>query len=103
MRIVYTVVDHDVLSYNPWGGDDSDYRVLDNRMVNTRVSHECAICFERTVPHTRLRAQREVYDGQAKTFYFCNKCCEAMARQQGGADPDGELIEYRTQLGMQRR
>lgn len=59
-----------VLQFNPWGDDDSDYRVLDNRMVVTRYSHTCAICFAAIPPSTRVRAQREAYDGKARTFYL---------------------------------
>lgn len=87
------------LSYNPWGDDDSDYRVLNNRMVTTRVGAECAICFEDIPVGARVRAQREAYDGKAKTFKFCPVCCAAMAKA-GGFGDDGRALEHRTALGM---
>jgi hypothetical protein len=93
-------IDEDVLRYHPWGDDDSDYRVLDNRMSVTRVPHDCVICFETIPVGSRIRAQREVYDGKAMTFRFCLKCCAAMAAQTSGADLDGRRIERRTTLGM---
>lgn len=92
--------DADVLRYNPWGDDDSDYRVLDNRMVVTRLPHDCVICLERIPVGARIRAQREAYDGKAMTFRFCVKCCAAMAAQCSGADLDGRRIERRTSIGM---
>jgi hypothetical protein len=87
------------LYYNPCSDDDSDYRVLDNRMVTTRKPAECAICFEDIPTGARVRAQREVYDGHAKTFRFCPKCCTAMAHSAKFGH-DSRAIERRTALGM---
>lgn len=93
--------DRYVLQFNPWGDDDSPYRVLDNRMVITRVSHECAICFESIPNGQRVRAQRESLEGKARTFYFCQPCCSAMAvaLKRGDIEP----LERRTQIGMQQQ
>lgn len=88
-----------VLSVNPWEMDDSDYRVLDNRMVTTRVAHDCAICFEVIGVGARARAQREVFDGKAKTFYFCGRCCQAMADLSSGIDANGSRLADRYELG----
>lgn len=90
-----------VLGFNPWGDDDSPYRVLDNRMVSTRFAHRCDICFQTIPAQTRVRAQREALDGKARTFYFCRKCCQAMAtaRRTGDIEP----LEKRTQIGISRR
>lgn len=95
--------DADILAYNPWGDDDSDYRVLRSGMVVTRKPHECAICFETFPAGSRVRAQTEVFDGDMKTFRFCPACCEAMGKCISGEDEDGELIEQRTQIGMRVR
>ena len=88
----------DILNFNPWGDDDSPYRVLDNRMVVTRYPHDCAICFEVIPAGARIRAQREASGGKAMTFRFCVKCCAAMAiaRRSGDIEP----LEKRTALGM---
>jgi hypothetical protein len=86
----------DILSADLWGMDDTDYRVLDNRMVVTRSVHECAICFENIPSSTRVRAQREAYDGKAMTFYICQICCAAVI-----ADPDGDAFAERYEVGRQ--
>lgn len=88
----------DVLAFNPWGDDDSDYRVLDNRMVVTRYRHLCSVCFESIPPGDRVRAQREVWDGRAKTFYFCRACCRAF----GHVHRTGriEVVESRYSIGQ---
>lgn len=88
------------LRYNPWGFDESAYRVLWNVMATTRAQHTCALCFEGIPAGTRVRAQAEVCDGKAKTFRFCPACCDAMRAHANGADPDGGEIELRTQIGM---
>ena len=87
--------DDEALRFNPWGDDDSDYRVLSNRMVCTRYSHECAICFDSIPPGVTARAQREVCDRRAKTFYFCPNCCHAMRRACRARTEDDELAVER--------
>ena len=89
--------DQDILGYDPWS-DDSGYRVLDNRMVTTRYQHDCAICFQPIAAGTRVRSQREAYDGRAMTFRFCPECCNAFAALRHG-DPDGLKIEQRRAIG----
>jgi hypothetical protein len=91
-----------VLTYNPWGMDDSDYRVLDDRFLVTRTPHDCTICFEAIPAQTRVRARREAYDGKAMTFYMCRTCCEAMAKcvRQRGTNWEHD-IEARYALGQQ--
>jgi hypothetical protein len=91
--------DPDVLSYNPWGFDESPYRVLRNVMATTRKPHDCAMCFEFIPSGTRVRAQSEVMEGKAATFHFCPLCCVAMARLRSD-DPDGLEIERRMSLGQ---
>lgn len=91
--------DSDVLAYNPWGFDESDYRVLKNVMVTTRKVHLCDLCFEMIPAGTRSRAQSEIFEGDAKTFRFCPACCEAMGRCVSHDDPDGLEVEARMELG----
>lgn len=87
------------LAFNPWGDDDSPYRVLDNRVVVTRYRHDCAVCFETIPAGAKVRAQREALDGKAMTFYFCARCCRAFAR----ACRTGEIeaVERRYALAQQ--
>ena len=89
-----------VLVHNLWGYDDTDYRVLRNRMVTTRAKHACDICFGGIAPGSRVRASTEVYDGICKTFRVCPECCEAILNDQH--DGDCNHMEARTQLGMKR-
>lgn len=86
------------LDFNPWGFDESDYRVLTNRLVVTRKPHDCAICFEVIPAKTRARAQSEIFEGKAKTFHFCQTCCDAMAINR---EDDGLWLESRYELGSQ--
>ena len=92
------VNDRRVLDFGVWGYDETDYRVLDNRMRVTRRPHDCAICFETIPVGSRVRAQSEVlledHPSIAKTFYFCPTCCAAMV-----ADRDGLAIEERYEVG----
>jgi hypothetical protein len=83
-----------VLDFNPWGYDDTEYRVLRNSLLMTRSQHGCAICFDTIPSRARVRAQTEVFDGTVKTFYFCPLCCDAMI-----ADEDGLAIEERYAQG----
>jgi hypothetical protein len=89
------------LSITPWEMDDAHDLVLDNRFVRTRYTHECAICLEDIAVGERVRAQREAYDGQAKTFYFCLHCCRAMAALADGRDRDGSRLGWRYDTGRE--
>ena len=86
------------LDYNPWGFDESDYRVLSNRFVTTRRPSECAICFDPIPAGSRARSQSEILEGQAKTFRFCMICCDAMATVALRED-DGEALQARHDIG----
>ncbi len=87
-----------VLDFNPWGYDETRYRVLENRMVVTRWPHECAICLGAIPAASRVRVQCEVLledrPSRARSFYFCPECCRVMAN-----DRDGEGIAARYDLG----
>lgn len=94
--------DERILHFNPWGDDDSDYRVLDNRFVITRKEHTCDICFETIPSKVRVRAQREVFNRQVKTFYFCVDCCDAMRRRVGAQTMEDVMaIEHRYNMGWE--
>jgi len=92
--------DEAVLSFNVWGMDDTQYRVLKNAMVTTRRPQECAICFGAIPVGSRVRTQIEVYDGTCKTFRFCVECCEAMVADF--SDHDSERVESRYDIGRKR-
>lgn len=88
--------DQRILDYGIWGMDDSDYRVLRNRMIVTRLPATCAICLTPIPPKSRVRASTEVCDGKCMTFKICPSCCEVCAD-----DPDGEGMSARYALGEQ--
>ena len=78
------------LGYDPWGERDATYVVLSNKFVTTRKPLECSICFEAIPSGSRVRAQREVDYGKAKTFRFCAECSWLMAhRHDEPGEPDG--------------
>lgn len=87
-----------ILRWDLWGADDTDYRVMRNKMVTSVKPSECAICFEGIPAGSRVRAQSEVYDGKAKTFRICPACCDAIALDS--LDGDCLRMEVRTQLGI---
>lgn len=91
--------DRAVLSFNPWGDDDSDYRVLRNEFVVVRFSHHCDLCFGPISQGQRVRVQTERYDGKVASFRFCPTCCAAMAAREWD---DGESIEARYSAGQQQ-
>lgn len=90
--------DEIVLNYMLWGFDETPYRVLGNKMAVTRKPSKCAICFQDIPIGSRVRAQRDVYDGQAKTFRLCPTCCKAVVLDH--LDGDCLRMDVRTQIGM---
>jgi hypothetical protein len=87
----------DCLAYDPFAGDDGDLTVFSDKMAVARKRGPCVICRGEIQPGERVRALRERFDGQVKTFRFCALCCEAMAKSW---DDAGEAIEERTRMGM---
>lgn len=76
----------DVLSFDPWGERDATYRVLAEKFGATRKTHCCAICFEAIPVGARVWMRREVDDGRAETFYFCQTCCWCIAHRYDEID-----------------
>lgn len=87
------------LLYNPFQGDETDVRVLNDAFVTTRYQQRCQVCLDDIPAGARVRARREINneDRKAMTFYFCEPCCAAMARCW---KDDGRAIEARTGIGM---
>lgn len=91
----------DCLAYEPWGSDETPYKLLSDRFVAVRKGHICITCRGRIRRGQRVRARREIDldDRRIGTFYFCPSCCRAQAR----APRDyGSSIEYRSTLGAVR-
>lgn len=91
------LLDRATLAYDPFSGDDTDYKTLRDKMVIARKSGPCHICQETIQPRQRVRALAQVFDGTAATFRFCPVCCDAMAKAD---DDNGEAIALRHALGM---
>lgn len=89
------------LSYEPFFGDDTDVRVLDDKFVTARKSTRCQVCWGQIEPGQRVRARTERNNEERKvmTFRFCPECCEAMAQAD---DDSGDAIEKRYSMGMDR-
>lgn len=90
--------DEIVLRYMLWGFDETPYVVLGNKMATTRKPSQCCICFEAIPVGSRVRAQREVYDGVVKTFRLCPTCCTAVVLDD--KDSDCLRMEERMQIGI---
>jgi hypothetical protein len=85
------------LAYGPFDGDrDVDVRLLRDVFVRIRYPQDCQNCLQIIPAGTRSRARTEVFDGEVATFYFCKKCCDAMARSWYDG---GEAMEKRYEIG----
>lgn len=92
--------ERDCLIYNPFDGgkgDDGVERILSDAMRTCRKARQCCICFDATVPGTRIRVQSAIVDGRLMSCTMCETCCRAMALSW---TDDGEAIEERTAIGM---
>lgn len=89
------------LQYPPFAGDETDVTEFSDRMLVTRYTHTCGICFEPIPARTRVRAltERNNEDRVVMTFYFCVACCDAMAVSWSD---EGVAIAERTSIGMKR-
>lgn len=91
------------LRFDPFSGDDTETLLLRDRFVTTRFKHECSYChFDIVPPGARVRALTEVNreDGKVMTFWFCVRCCLAMATH---LSDDGRGLEQRAALAFRRR
>ena len=89
------------LAYDPWGWDETPYKLLSDRFVTVRKGHRCVVCHARIRRGERVRARREIDldDRRIGTFYFCPPCCRAQAR---APEDNGASIAYRSELGSVR-
>jgi len=70
------------LLVNPFESDFGDgERVLSDKIVGARKVHfpGCLCCFGGIAKDEAHRARVEVSHGQARTYRWCQLCCEAMA------------------------
>lgn len=94
------LVEHLVLQFRPFQGDETPVRELADKFLVTRKPHKCQICWGAIEVGQRVRALTELNceDRQVMTFYFCTECCEAMAASWSD---EGEAIEKRYGIGQE--
>lgn len=68
-----------VMSIDPFAGDESDARILQDDVVTARKPHECLHCHGPIRRGERVRVQKAVVDGEIHTARWCAECCGAMA------------------------
>ena len=89
----------DCLAYDPFQGDESDERILSDKIVTARKEGPCCICGETIRAGERVRRQAAIVDGAMFSCRCCEACCIAMALNWTDG---GEAIERRTGMGMRR-
>lgn len=96
-----TYSDAECLSVNPFEGDFGDPQdtVLSDKIVSARKQHECGCCKSRIEKGERYRSLSAIFDGDLKSYKFCQLCCQAMA---ACFDDDGKAWEARVSLGNSR-
>ena len=88
--------EQDCLMHDPFEGDETDVSRLKDKFVVTRKPHYCAICLDHIASGARVRAktERNNEEGKIMTFYFCEPCCEAMAKLVSDDDMDAMDARY---------
>lgn len=79
------------LLYDPWGCDDGEMRLLQDKIVTTRGGNKCHQCGVGIKKGERIRSRREVFDGDFMSFRWCQICTSLMAEE------DPTLLEARSQ------
>ncbi|MFH5924590.1 hypothetical protein [Roseomonas xinghualingensis] len=70
------------LTYQPFGGDETDTTVLSDKIVKAAKDHpHCQMCSGPIFKGERHRAMRERNNEERKieTWRWCSKCCRAQA------------------------
>ena len=95
--------EQNVLSYNPFEGDETRVRLLSDKIVVAAKLHpRCQICegpILRGERH-RCRVEKNEEDGILMSFRFCNSCCVAIDEADEGY---GRLLDARYALGYLMR
>jgi hypothetical protein len=55
-------------------------RELSDVIRTARKARTCCECLEPITPGMRYRYHSGIYDGQLRTYTFCDGCCKAMAQ-----------------------
>lgn len=69
------------LQYDPWGCDDGEMHILQDRIVTGRGGQKCHQCGNVIAKGERIRSRREVFDGDFMAFRWCEICTSLMAEE----------------------
>lgn len=99
-----------VLQYYPFEGDFGmpDDRILRDRICTARKRGRCHICAQEIIPGTRTRSLSAKFDGELRSYCWCDLCCAAMAEVHRDRANDDETepfaaIEARYALAEEAR
>lgn len=89
--------DQNVLTFPVFEGDfgDPHDKVLRNNMVQARKEHECHHCTGPIQLQERHRCMQGKYDGEMRTFRWCEACCDIMATYFEDSHKGAMLLEKR--------
>lgn len=73
------------LQYDPWGSDDGEMRLLQDKIVTSRGGQKCHQCGVEIQKGERIRSRREVFDGDFMAFRWCQICTSLMAEEDTAA------------------
>ena len=89
----------DCLGTNPFDGDfgSPGDRVLKDKIGTAKKAGECHDCAQQIQPGERVRMRTDITDGELMSFRWCEKCCIAMAANDGGAATEARIaLRYKT-------
>lgn len=69
--------------------------VLSNRISTARKAHTCLECMGPIQPGSRQRVHTGKYNGDVRSYHYCDRCCAAMAVHFHGQP---EAIEARWEI-----
>jgi hypothetical protein len=85
-----------VLQYYPFEGDfgDPSDRILRDHICTARKMGPCHLCAQIIQPGERIRSLSAKFDGELRSYRWCNACCEAMAKVHGESDDDSDAEPF---------
>lgn len=83
-------------------------RILRDRICTARKPGQCHTCAQEIVPGTRTRSLSAKFDGELRSYRWCDLCCAAMAEVHKDRADDDETepfaaIEARYALAEEAR
>lgn len=92
----------DALNVNMFAGDfgSPDDVIFSDRITKTRKDSVCWHCGEDIPARSTVRRLVAKFDGDMRTYRWCEPCCVAMSKEWSG---DWEELEGRCNLAVKRR